>query len=105
MGLVSVLPSDAACYRVSIDAMRLVSMACGWSGSGPALGLGHHLGPPTRGRPQILGENLIFKKKKKFGDIGKKKKFYIFPLLLRSPKKLSNTKDNTTLNRWVLQIE
>ena len=65
MGLVSVLPGDAACYRVSIDAMRLVSMACGWSGSGPALGLGHHLGPPTRGRPQILGENLIFKKKKK----------------------------------------
>ena len=105
MGLVSVLPGDAACYRVSIDAMRLVSMACGWSGSGPALGLGHHLGPPTRGRPQILGENLIFKKKKKIWRYRKKKKFYIFPLLLRSPKKLSNTKDNTTLNRWVLQIE
>ena len=78
MGLVSVLPGDAACYRVSIDAMRLVSMACGWSGLGPALGLGHHLGPPTRGRPQILGENLIFKKKKKFGDIGKKKSFIFF---------------------------
>ena len=69
MGLVSVLPGDAACYRVSIDAMRLVSMACGWSGSGPALGLGHlghHLGSPTRGRPQILGAKIdILKKKKK----------------------------------------
>ena len=65
MGLVSVLPGDAACYRVSIDAMRLVSMACGWSGSGPALGLGHlghRLGPPTRESPQILGQNLIYLK-------------------------------------------
>ena len=36
-------------------------------GAGLALGLGqlgHRLGPPTRGRPQILGQKLIYLKKK-----------------------------------------
>ena len=32
--------------------------------------LGHRLGLPTRGRPQILGEQLIYLKKN--GDIEKK---------------------------------
>jgi len=44
--------------------------------AGLALGLGHlghRLGPPTRGRPQILGQKLIYLKKE-FRDIGKKKK-------------------------------
>ena len=91
MGLVSVLPGDAACYRVSIDAMRLVSMACGWSGSGPALGLGHlghHLGPPTRGRPKILGEILIFKKKKKIWRYRKKKKVLYFSSTFKKSQKI-----------------
>ena len=40
------------------------------------------------------------------GDIEKKKKkFYNFFLLLRNPKELSNVRDNTILNTWVLQIE
>ena len=74
--------------------------------AGPALGLGH-LGhrrrPPTRGRPKILGQNLIFIKKKM--EIEGKKWFYNFTLLLRSSKVLSNARNNTTLNTLVLQIE
>ena len=36
----------------------------------PLRRLGHRLEPPTRGRPQILGQKLIYLKKN--GDIGKK---------------------------------
>ena len=45
---------------------RLLSIQCH---------LGHRLGPPTRGRPQILGQKLIYLKNNKInnnGDIGKK---------------------------------
>ena len=59
---------------------------------------------PYQRKAPIFGVKIdIFKKKNL--RYRKKKQFYNFPLLLRSPKVLSNVRDNTTLNTWVLQIE
>ena len=74
---------------------------------GLALGLGHLglcLRALTRGRPPNFGAKFDIFFIKKIWRYRIKNEVYIFPLLLRSPKELSNAKDNTTLNTWVLQI-
>ena len=60
------------------------------------------LGPPTRKKPpnfEVKIEIYFF-----LIEIQEKNQFYIFPLLIRSPKELSNARDNTTLNTQGLQI-